>query len=112
MPKPLSNDLRKRIIEAKRRGETESKIAAEKEVCQSTVTKRWALYRETGSHAPRANPNGRKPALSKGPLEAITHKIGEQPDITLTGPSHRLSAPSPCPRDRAGSGRMDMGNVK
>ena len=32
MPKPLSNDLRKRIIEAKLRGDTEEKIAAEKEV--------------------------------------------------------------------------------
>jgi hypothetical protein len=40
MPKPLSNDLRKRIIEAKLWGDTESKIAAEKEVCQSTVMSR------------------------------------------------------------------------
>ena len=32
MPKPLSNDLRKRIIDAKLRGDTEDKIASEKEV--------------------------------------------------------------------------------
>jgi transposase len=50
MTRPLSNDLRKRIIEAKLRGDTEDKIAAEKEVNKSTVTKLWALYRETGKY--------------------------------------------------------------
>jgi putative transposase len=83
MPKPLSNDLRKRIIEAKLRGDTEDKIAQEKEVNKSTITKLWALYRETGSYASRPNPNGRKPALSSQQLEQIAQRIYEQPDITL-----------------------------
>ena len=83
MPRPLSNDLRKRIIEAKLRGDTEEKIAAEKEVNKSTITKLWSLYRETGSYAARPNPNGRKPALSNKQLEQITQKINELPDITL-----------------------------
>lgn len=83
MPKPLSNDLRKRIIDAKLRGETENEIAQSKEVNKSTVTKLWALYRETGSYEARPNPNGRKPALSSQQLEQITVKINEQPDITL-----------------------------
>jgi transposase len=83
MPNPLSNDLRKRIIEAKLRGDTEDKIAAEKAVNKSTITKLWALYRETGSYEARANPNGRKPALSTGQLEQIVQKINRQPDITL-----------------------------
>jgi hypothetical protein len=58
----LSNDLRKRIIEAKPRSETESKIAAEKEESQSMVTKLWALYRETGSYELRtpAEPERKK----------------------------------------------------
>jgi transposase len=43
MPRPLSSDLRKRIIEAKQRGDTEDKIAAEKGVSKSTVTKLWAF---------------------------------------------------------------------
>ncbi len=38
MGRPLSNDLRKRIIDAKLRGETEDKIARDKEVNKSTVT--------------------------------------------------------------------------
>ena len=83
MPKPLSNDLRKRIIDAKLRGDTEDKIAAEKEVNKSTITKLWALYRKTGSYEARPNPNGRKPALSLQQLEQISQKIKIQPDITL-----------------------------
>jgi len=83
MPQPLSKDLRKRIIEAKLRGETENKIAEEKEVSKSTITKLWALYRETGSYEARPNPSGRKPVLSEQQLQQITQKINEQPDITL-----------------------------
>ena len=83
MPKPLSMDIRKRIIDAKLRGDTEEAIAREKEVNKSTITKLWALYKETGSYEPRPNPNGRKPALSSQQLVQITNKINEQPDISL-----------------------------
>jgi transposase len=93
MPNPLSNDLRKRIIEAKLRGDTEDKIAQEKEVNKSTVTKLWALYRETRSYEPRPNPNGRKPALSLQQLEEITSRINEQPDITLQELIDELNLP-------------------
>jgi len=93
MPKPLSNDLRKRIIEAKLRGDTEEKIAAEKEVSKSTITKLWALYRESGSYEARPNPSGRKPALSANQLKQIAQKINEQPDITLQELIDELSLP-------------------
>ena len=83
MPKPLSNDLRKRIIDAKLRGDTEDRIAQEKEVNKSTITKLWALYRETESYEARPNPNGRKPALSPQQLDLIANRINSQPDITL-----------------------------
>jgi len=83
MPKPLSKDLRKRIIDAKLRGDSEDKIAREKEVNKSTITKLWSLYRETGSYEARPNPCGRKPVLSPEQLEQITSKINEQPDIAL-----------------------------
>jgi transposase len=83
MPPPLSNDLRKRIIESKLRGDTEDMIALEKEVGKSTVTKLWSLYRETGSYAPRPNPRGRKPALSLEELELVRASIVQRPDITL-----------------------------
>jgi transposase len=83
MPTPLSNDLRSRIIDSKLRGDTEYKIAIEKEVSPSTVTKLWALYRETGDYSPRPNPRGRKPALSLEELEHIREAIVQRPDITL-----------------------------
>jgi len=83
MPKPLSLDMRKRIIEAKLRGDTEGTIAREKEVSKSTITKLWALYKESGSYEPRPNPNGRKPALSLQQLDMIANRINEQPDISL-----------------------------
>ncbi|MDR1514391.1 MAG: hypothetical protein LBS45_01750 [Synergistaceae bacterium] len=73
----------RRIVEAKLRGDTEDKIAAEKEVNKSTVTKLWALYRETGSYEARPNPSGRKPALSAEQLEQTAQRIDERPDITL-----------------------------
>ena len=84
MPPPLSNDLRKRIIESILRGDTEDTIATEKEVGKSTVTKLWSLYRETGSYEPRPNPRGRKPALSIKELELVRASIIGRPDITLT----------------------------
>ena len=83
MPKPLSNDLRERIIKAKLRGDSEAKISVEKEVNKSTITKLWALYKATGSYEARANPNGRKPALSAEHIRQITQRINEQPDVTL-----------------------------
>jgi transposase len=83
MPKPLSNDMRKRIIDAKLRGETEDKIAADKEVSKSTVTKLWSLFRTTAGYSPRPNPNGRKPRLSEEQLEQIRKAIEECPDVTL-----------------------------
>jgi transposase len=83
MPPPLSNDLRKRIIDAKLRGVTEDKIAKEKAVSKSAVTKLWFLYRSTGNYAPRPNPRGRKPLLSPQQLQQIGQSIREQPDITL-----------------------------
>jgi len=92
MPAPLSNDLRKRIIDSKLRGDTEEKIASDKAVHKSTVTKLCSLYRATGSYFPRPNPSGRKPMLSIQQLEdtsyfvqstSIRQAIEHQPDITL-----------------------------
>jgi transposase len=83
MPAPLSDDLRKRIISSKLRGDTEDKIAFDKDVHKSTVTKLWSLYKETNSYSPRPNPSGRKSVLSGQQLEEISQTILKQPDITL-----------------------------
>ncbi len=83
MPASLSNDLRKRIITAKLSGDAEEKIALEKSVSKSTITKLWSLYRSTGSYFPCPNPCGRKPSLSPEQLQQIIQAIRQQPDITL-----------------------------
>ena len=75
MPVPLSNDLRKRIIDARLRGDTEEKIASDKAVHKSTVTKLCSLYRTTGSYFPRPNPSGRRPMLSTLQLEDTSYKV-------------------------------------
>jgi len=83
MPAPFSNDLRKRIIEAKERGDTVVKIAKDKGVCESAVVRIYRLYRDTGSYEPRPHSLGRKPRLTSEQLEAVKARIVEQPDISL-----------------------------
>ena len=79
MATPLSNDMRKRIIDAKLRGDSEQKIASEKSICK----KIWSLYKSTGSYFPRSNFRGRKPKFSDAQLEEISAAILENSDITL-----------------------------
>jgi transposase len=86
-------DLRKRIIDAKSRGDTEDKISSEKDVSKSAVTKLWSLYRKTGSYAPRANPCGRKAVLSLEELAQISQFITDHPDITLQELIDQLGLP-------------------
>ena len=93
MPVPYSNDLRKRIIDAKLKGIPEAQIAAEKDVHKSTVRNIWALYLETGSYEPRPNPNGRKSVLSAEQRENVKNTIIERPDITLQELIEELSLP-------------------
>jgi len=83
MPAPLSKDLRRRIIEAKERGESHAKISKEMKVNISTITRLVALYRESGSFVPRPLNNGRKPRIDQQTLQKIRERIQEQPDIAL-----------------------------
>jgi putative transposase len=83
MPAPLSNDMRRRIIEAKGNGDSIQRIAREKGVGTNTIACLLKLYRETGSYEPRPLRNGRKPRLDKETLEKIRKRIEEQPDIAL-----------------------------
>jgi len=46
MPTPLSNEIRKKIIQHKENGEKEEDIAKWLLINKSTVTKIWRLYRE------------------------------------------------------------------
>ena len=63
---PLSNDLRKRILEAVDNEEgSRRKLAARFKVNASTITKLLRLRRETGSFEPRPHAGGVAPTLSR-----------------------------------------------
>lgn len=97
MPAPLSKDLRRRIIEAKERGESHAKISKELRVSISAVTRLLALYRESGSYDHRPMNNGRKPRLNEQTLQNIREKIEEQPDITLQEIIEKFALPVSVP---------------
>jgi transposase len=63
MPRPLSNDLRKRILAVKEEGASHARIAREMRVSVSAITRLLALVRETGSCEARARKAGCKPRL-------------------------------------------------
>ena len=81
--RPLSNDLRRRIIEAiQQNEESQSAIAERFLVNLSTVEKLWRQFRETGSYLPKPHAGGRQRALAAHE-ELIRAAVAEQPDITL-----------------------------
>lgn len=93
MPAALSNDLRKRIVEAREKGDSVGKISREKNVSASAINRLMALYRESGSYEPRPLNNGRKPRLNQEQLEQIQDRVAEQPDIALKELIEELSLP-------------------
>lgn len=85
MTRPLSNDLRERVVAAVVAGETTRSVAKRFGVAVSSVVK-WSLrYRETGSVAPRQMGGYRRRILE--PHRALIEVLIEQtPHLTL----HRL----------------------
>ncbi len=81
--KPLSNDLRRRIIEAiQENEESQPEIAERFSVALSTVEKLWHRFRVTGSYEPLPHSGGRKRLLETAE-ELIRTEVAAQPDITL-----------------------------
>src|ERR1700712_2340554 len=81
---PLSNDLRKRILDAVDNNEgSRRKLAARFKVNTSTITKLLRLRRETGSYGPRPHGGGVAPALDGDALERLRKLVEETPDATL-----------------------------
>ena len=69
---PLSNDLRKRILDAvDNREGSRRKLAARFKVNTSTITKLLRLRRETGSFEPRPHGGGVAPTLDHDALERL-----------------------------------------
>src|SRR3954462_14561407 len=92
---PLSNDLRKRILDAVDNKEgSRRKLAVRFKVNTSTITKLLRLRRETGSvqppppggrggPAPRPHGGGVEPALDHDALERLRKLVETTPDATL-----------------------------
>jgi transposase len=82
--KPLSNDLRERILHAvdNREGSLR-RLAARFCVNPSTITRLLQLRRQTGSADPRPHGGGVAPALDHIALERLRTLVQETPDATL-----------------------------
>jgi transposase len=82
--KPLSNDLRERILAAvDHREGSRRQIAARFHVDVSTITRLLQLRHQTGSFDPRPHGGGKPPALDRAGLERLRAVVQERPDATL-----------------------------
>ncbi len=89
--KPISNDLRLRIIQAiQENEETQPEIAERFSVSLSTVEKLWRRFRLTGSYLPASRSGGRE-RLLQADEELIREEVRLQPDITLAELSEKVS---------------------
>src|SRR5437764_11990841 len=81
---PLSNDLRKRILDAvDNREGSRRNLAARFKVNTSTITRLLQLRRQTGSFEPRPHGGGVEPTLDRDALERLRKLVEETPDATL-----------------------------
>ena len=81
---PLSNDLRRRILDAvDNREGSRRKLAARFKVNTATITKLLRLRRETGSSQPRPHAGGVAPTLDGDALQRLRKLVEETPDATL-----------------------------
>jgi len=81
--KPISNDLRRRIIEAiQENKESQPEIAERFSLSLSTVEKLWQRFRTTGSCEPLPHSGGRSRLLAADE-ELIRAAVAAQPDLTL-----------------------------
>jgi transposase len=82
--KPLSNDLRERILHAVDHGEgSRRELAARFAVNPSTITRLLQLRRQTGSFEPRPHAGGTEPTLDQDGLDRLRALVEEAPDATL-----------------------------
>src|SRR5277367_2301986 len=82
--KPLSNDLRQRILDAvDRREGSRRQLAVRFAVNVSTITRLLQLRRQTGTFDPRPHAGGTEPTLDQEGLERLRKLVEETPDATL-----------------------------
>lgn len=90
MTRPLSNDLRERVVAALSNGESCRAVASRFGVAVSSVVKWSQRYRATGSVAPGKMGGHRRPILD--PHRAfILERISRTPHLTLHGLKDELA---------------------
>ena len=91
MTRPLSNDLRERVVAAVVAGESSRSVAARFGVAVSSVVKWSQRHRATGSVSPGKMGGHRKRVLE--PHRAfIVERIAQTPHLTLHGLKDELAA--------------------
>src|SRR5262245_58594850 len=89
--RPLSNDLRQRILAAVDNHEgSRRQIAKRFMVDVSCITRLLQLRRQTGSIAPRPHAGGKTPLLDPQALQRLGRLVEEDPDATLRDLQQRL----------------------
>jgi len=81
MPKPYSNDLRARVIEAVEAGASRREAAESFNLCPSSAVKWLQRWRDTGSA--KAKPTGGSRSRLEGHAKELLALVAEQPDLTL-----------------------------
>ena len=90
MTKPLSLDLRRRVIDAINGGMSCRGAAARFGIAPSAAVKWHRLWRETGSVAPRRMGGDKRSGRIEALGEVILAMVGAEPDITLAEIAERL----------------------
>ena len=91
MARPLSNDLRERVVARRETGESIRSVAAIFGIAPSTVSKWTRRRRRTGSVKPDKFGGHRRPLLE--PHRAWVHaRYAEKPELTLEGLRAELAA--------------------
>ena len=91
MTRPLSNDLRERVVAAVGAGESCRSVAARFGVGVSSVVKWSQRYRATGSVAP-GKVGGHRKRLLEPHRDFIVERLREAPQLTLHGLKDELAA--------------------
>lgn len=90
---PLSEDLRRRIIDAHQRGEGTYKTIAERfAVGEATISRLLRLHRVTGDVRPAPHGGGNPPKISKAQYPALRELVREMPDRTVDRMCHAWKA--------------------
>ena len=91
MPKPLSEDIRKRVVKAVLAGHSRHAVAGTYAVSVSFVVKLLQRWQARGSWEP-AQFGGYKKSLLAAHAEQVKQLVGKQPDATVTELWEQLNA--------------------